>query len=140
MPDASRRIAAHARLVRILLADDDPKVRSALRLLLENEPGIIIVGECPAVNVLIAQVASTRAEMVLVDWDLPNLLASGAVDDLRAMHDACQFMALSGRPEERDDALRAGAVKFVCKGDPPECLLAALHDVRPGINGSCLAG
>ncbi len=116
--------------VRILLADDDPKVRSALRLLLENEPGIVIVGEVPAVDVLFAQVLSTHADMVMVDWDLPNLRASGVFEHLRAAHHACQFMALSGRPEQRDDALRAGAVRFVCKGDPPESLLAALREVR----------
>jgi DNA-binding NarL/FixJ family response regulator len=117
-------------VVRILLADDDPNVRSALRLLLENEPGMTIVGECPAVDVLMAQVLSTHAQMVMVDWDLPNLQASGVVERLRATHKACQFMALSGRPEEREDALRAGAVRFVCKGDPPESLLAALREVQ----------
>lgn len=116
--------------MRILLADDDPHVRSALRLLLENEPGVTIAGECPVADQLVEQVLATHACVVLIDWGLPHLRASGAVAQLRAAHPACQLLALSGRPEERADALRAGVVGFVCKGDAPESLLAAVRELR----------
>ena len=118
------------RTVRILLADDDPKVCSALRLLLENEPGISIAGECATADELVEQVARTRADIVLLDWGLPELRANGAVRQLRASHPECQVVALSGRPEDREDAQRAGVVRFVCKGDPPESLLAVVRELR----------
>jgi DNA-binding NarL/FixJ family response regulator len=116
--------------VRVLLADDDPKVRSALRLLLENEPGITIAGECAAADELVEQVLRTSADMVLLDWGLPELRASGAVDHLRAANSACQIVALSASPEDRADALQAGVDRFVCKGDAPETLLLAVREVR----------
>jgi len=113
--------------VRVLLADDDAKVRSALRLLLENEPDIAIVGECSTADGLVEQVRSLQANVVLLDWDLPGLRGSDAVAALRG---ACHLLALSCRPEQRAEAALAGITRFVCKGDPPEGLLAALNDVR----------
>jgi len=112
--------------VNVLLADDDPHVRSALRLLLENESGLAIVGEWAAADGLVDEVLRTEASVVLLDWGLPGLNASG-VDRLQAACPRCRLLALSGRPEQRAEALRAGVAAFVSKGDAPESLLAALR-------------
>ena len=61
--------------VKVLLADDDPHVRSALRLLLENESGVAIVGEWAAADGLVDEVLRTQASVVLLDWGLPGLNA-----------------------------------------------------------------
>jgi DNA-binding NarL/FixJ family response regulator len=114
----------------VLLADDDPKVRSALRLLLENEPDIAIVGECLTAEGLVDQVRSTQAGVVLLDWDLPGLQSSGVIDRLRTAHPDLCVLALSGRPEQRPEVVQAGIECFVCKGDPPESLFAALSVAR----------
>ena len=114
--------------MRVLLADPDPKVRSALRLLLENEPDMVIVGEVVTSDDLVAQAQATRANVILLDWGLPGLHANGVIDTLRAA--CCQVLVLSGRPEQRDEVVRAGIARFVCKGDPPEALLAALSEAR----------
>jgi DNA-binding NarL/FixJ family response regulator len=116
--------------VRVLLADDDPKVRSALRLLLENEHDIAVAGECCSADGLVEQVRSTNASVVLLDWDLPGLRANGVIAHLRNACPGCRVVALSGRPEQRVEVSRAGIACFVCKGDPPESLLAALNDGR----------
>jgi DNA-binding NarL/FixJ family response regulator len=113
--------------VKVLLADDDPHVRSALRLLLENEPGVAIVGEWAAADGLVDEVLRTQASVVLLDWGLPGLGLHGVIDGLQFTCPACRLLALSGRPEQRDEALRAGVAAFVCKGDAPESLLAALR-------------
>jgi DNA-binding NarL/FixJ family response regulator len=113
--------------VRVLLADDDSHVRSALRLLLDQEPGVSIVGDCAAAESLVDLVECTRPTVVLLDWDLPGLRTSGELDRLRAAYPACQLVALSGRPEQRNEALRAGVSRFVSKGDAPENLLEALR-------------
>ncbi len=59
--------------MRVLLADDRPKTRFALRLLLERQPGIQIVGEAADAQELLVQVKMTCANVVLLDWELPNL-------------------------------------------------------------------
>jgi DNA-binding NarL/FixJ family response regulator len=114
--------------MRVLLADDRRKVRSALRLLLEQGPGLSVVGEVIEAKDLLAQVQVTHPDLVLLDWELPGLRTDGLLPTLRrACPDLC-IIALSGRPEARRTALAAGVDAFVSKGDPPERLLAAIDD------------
>jgi two-component system response regulator DesR len=114
--------------MRVLLADDQAKVRSALRLRLEQEPGINVVGEATEADELLAQVGAARPDIVLLDWELPGLPRNDALSALRARCPHLKVIALSGRPEARRAALEAGADAFVSKGDPPEQLLAAVND------------
>ena len=116
--------------MRVLLADDQSKVRSALRLLLEQEPELSGVGEATDADELLAQVGTFRPDIVLLDWELPGLQAPDMLSALRALCPYLKVIALSGRPEARQAALAAGADAFVSKGDPPEQLLAA-------VNGCC---
>jgi DNA-binding NarL/FixJ family response regulator len=116
----------------VLLADDEDKVRSALRLLLEQERGLLVVGEAATVEELLIRVASERPNLLLVDWELPRLQAEDVLPALRACCPCMSVIALSGRPEARRAALASGADAFVSKGDPPDRLLAALEACRAG--------
>ena len=114
--------------MRVLLADDQSKVRSALRLLLEQEPELSGVSEATDADELLAQVGTFRPDIVLLDWELPGLEADGLLPTLRELCPRLKVIALSGRPEACRAALAAGADAFVSKGDPPERLLAAVND------------
>jgi len=116
--------------MRVLLADGQMKVRSALRLLLEEEPGLRLVGEAAEAEGLLVQVKMTVPDLLLLDWELPGLCATDLLLALRARCPQMKIMALSGRPEARPAALAAGADVFVSKGDPPERLLAAVGDLQ----------
>ena len=50
------------------------------------------------------------------------------MSQIRQAYPSAQIVAMSSRPETRQVALEAGADAFVCKGDPPETLLAVLDD------------
>jgi DNA-binding NarL/FixJ family response regulator len=113
--------------MRILLADDQPKVRFALRTLLERQPGIEVVGEARNGPDLRGQIEPTRPDLVLLDWELPGESALDTLSNLRTMYPALRVIALSGRPEARQAALRAGVDAFVSKSDPPERLLSAIR-------------
>ena len=110
----------------ILLADDQPQVRSALRLLLEQELEVQIAGEAANAQELLLQAAAVHPDAILLDWELPGLSAFDGVLSVRQAYPYARIVALSSRPEARQAALHAGADRFVCKGDPPEWLLAAL--------------
>jgi DNA-binding NarL/FixJ family response regulator len=114
--------------MRVLLADDQSKVRSALRLLLEQGPGMSVVGEAVEARDLLAQVEATQPDLVLLDWELPGLRTDDWLSTLRMLCPRLKVIALSGQPEARRAALAAGADAFVSKGDPPERLLAAVSD------------
>ena len=114
----------------MLIADDRPQVRSALRLLLEQQPDLNVIGEAVDMQGLLDWVRAVCPDIVLLDWELPELPRNDAVSALRALCPRLLVIALSGRSEARQAALDAGADAFVSKGDPPERLLAAVNDCR----------
>jgi DNA-binding NarL/FixJ family response regulator len=99
--------------MRIVLADDQPKIRFALRLLLGREPALEIVGEAAEAGTLLARLETVQPEVLLLDWELPGLAARGGLRVLRAVCPPLRVVALSGRPEARRAALAAGADAFV---------------------------
>jgi DNA-binding NarL/FixJ family response regulator len=116
--------------MRILLADNQADVRSALRLLLEQEPGLDVVGEAIGVEELLIQAEAAQPDLVLLDWELPGSRAADLLPALRSCCPCARAIALSGRPEARREALEAGIDVFVSKADPPERLLAAVYAAR----------
>ncbi len=112
---------------RIIVADADQRVRSALRILLQEEPGLVVVGESSDLPSLMAQVAELVPDLVLLDWELPGrpaaaILVAQTTIDYRPM-----IIVFSARPESEEAVLAAGADAFVSKGDPPEALLSAFR-------------
>jgi DNA-binding NarL/FixJ family response regulator len=111
--------------MQVLLADDQAKVRSAIRLLLDQEQDVEVVGEAVDATGLVDWVKVASPDLVLLDWELPGFEPSLLVR-LRRLCPSLSVIGLSGRPESRHAALSAGADAFVSKGDPPEELLEAI--------------
>jgi DNA-binding NarL/FixJ family response regulator len=131
--------------MRIFLADLQAKVRFALRVLLERQPGLEVVGEAARAEDLLVQIALSGADLMLLDWNLAGADAAELLLELRCDRPDLRVIVLSGRPEAREAALAAGADAFVSKGDPPDRLLAAIAGHCP--NGEartpwrpCLSG
>ncbi len=122
------RVEKRGDVMRILLADNQSRVRFALRVLLNRQPGLEVAGEAVDADDLLAQVQASHPDLVLLGWELPGLTSPGSLSALRKDHPDLLIIALSGRPEARQAALDAGANAFVSKGDPPERLLAAIAD------------
>ena len=110
--------------MRVLIADEKQKIRFALRLLLEREPELSVVGEADDVESLMAQIEISHPDMVLLNWELPNIEGENALHSMRKVYPNVEVIVLSGRPEAKKAALAAGANAFISKGDPPERLLA----------------
>ena len=124
----------NANMVRVLIADSRVHARSAMRLLLAQEPNVVVVGEAADVDAAISAIAACRPDVVLLDWELTRQRTGrngdAALGDLRVASPESFVIALSGLPEARREALAAGADAFVSKGDPPEKLLAAVGSCR----------
>ena len=115
--------------MQVLVADDQAQVRSALRLVLEQQPNIRVLGEAIDFMGLLDWARACCPDVVLLDWEL---LGFGGDDSLTVLRRHCPrlaVIALSGRPEAREAALDAGVDAFVSKGDPLERLLAAVATV-----------
>jgi DNA-binding NarL/FixJ family response regulator len=112
--------------MRVLVADGEANVRFALRTLLEQQPGLQVVGEAATWEALLHQIETSCPDVVLLAWDLRG---PADTEFLPTLHSRCphlRVIVLSGRPEARPKALALGSYGFVGKTDPPEELLAAL--------------
>ena len=119
--------------MRVLLADDQAWLRSAVRLLLEQEQDIEIVGEAAESSVLLSITKAVHPDVLLLDWELPGVHSSCGELVLRRLRTTCPeviTIVMSGRPEAGPIALEAGADRFVSKADPPEALLSAIRDIQ----------
>ena len=123
---------------RVLLADTQPHVRSALRILMSLDAGFVIVGEAVEARDMLAQIRLTRPDLVLLDWRLPGLSAIGFLSDVRRMIPGLKIIALSSHLEDSWKALAAGADVFISKIDPPDRLLAALRTTNSKEKGGLI--
>jgi DNA-binding NarL/FixJ family response regulator len=121
--------------MRILLADDQPSVRFALRAMLERLPDLEVIGEAVDAATLLAQMEKATPDLLLLAWPLAGKPPADLFPALRRVRPHLPVIVLSGRPEARNAALQAGASAFVYKGDPPEVLLAAIVDCWCGQQG-----
>ena len=116
--------------MRILLADDQPQVRSALRLLLEHESGVKVVGEALNAKDLLQLTQNIQSDLLLLDWELPGLDVSDLLTMLRADYPCLSIVALSGHMEAQQAALDAGVDAFISKAHPPEKFLPLLRSIH----------
>ena len=114
-------------MMRVLLADDQTAVRAALRLLLEQEANIKVVGETADTVGLFLAITQKAPELVLLDWELPGLPPVQLLRLLRYERPLLKVVAMSSRPEAQPEAIEAGVHAFVSKSEPPERVLAVIR-------------
>lgn len=121
------RLVAGKMKMRILLADDQASVRSALQLLLEQEPGFQVVGEAADATGLLLAITEKAADGVLLDWELPGLPAAQLVRLLKVERPSLKIIAMSSRPEVEQLALEADIQTFLSKSESPERVLSIIR-------------
>jgi CheY-like chemotaxis protein len=110
----------------VLLADDNPEIRSALRLLLD-ELGHSVDETSDLVG-LLERLRAEPVDLLLLDWELPGLVPETHMQQIRRNNPRCVVVAMSGRPEARAESGRLGAEAFVSKSESPDRLLQILRD------------
>jgi len=113
--------------MRILLADDQLSVRSALQFLLAEVPGLQIVGEAADATGLLQAVAQKQPDLLLLDWELPGLPVDQLLRLLWYERPSLKIIAMSSRPEAAQHALHAGVQGFLSKSESPERVLAHIR-------------
>ena len=115
------------RPTRILVVDNDARIRSALQTLLRQEPEQLTIYETADLDGLGHQVREYQPDLVLLDWELPGRPAAALLLAFHTLAYHPRVIVLSARPESEADALAAGADAFVSKSDPPERLLKSFR-------------
>ena len=121
-------------MVRILLADDNPEIRSALRLLLETRLDLEVITEARDMEHVLAQVEDTHPDLIILDWELPGRPTRERVSVLRALVPGLKIFIINTQPEIQQQVLAEGADAFICKTDPPVKLLEVLQKLILGLD------
>lgn len=124
--------------VRVLLADDETLVRAGLRMILEAEPDLEVVGEAADGVDAIAMCRELAPDVALVDIRMPRLDGIQAARRIAADPDsrtAVVMLTTFDADEHVVEALRAGATGFLLKSMPRDQLVAA---VRTAVSGDAM--
>ena len=120
--------------IRLLLADDHAVVRSGLRMLLEAQPDMTIVGEAETGQEAIRRVAELSPDVVLMDIEMPGMNGIEATRRIKANAPASAVLALTMYEDDQYffEMLRAGASGYVPKRAAPDELVSAIRAVSRG--------
>ena len=120
--------------IRVALVDDQAMVRVGLRLVLEGEPDIEVVGEASDGGDAVDLVAGTHPDVVLMDVRMPRVDGIEASRRVLAAHPGTKVVVLTTFDEDAHvaAALRAGVSGFLLKVAPPEQLVEAVRTVAGG--------
>ena len=116
--------------MRVLIVDDVPAVREALRLLLDDEPGVRVVGEAGDGEEALRLAETLHPDVVVIDLDLPHLSGLAATRALASRPNPPRVVAMNVYGADaavRRLALEAGAVTYVEKGASLEEVVTALR-------------
>lgn len=87
--------------IRVLLADDHPPLRVGLRVLLEQAPGIVVVGETGDGREALALIEALRPEVAVLDCELPGLEGPAVAAEVQRRGLPTRVLALSAYSHER---------------------------------------
>lgn len=125
--------------IRVAIADDQMLVRAGLRMILEAEPDIEVVGEASDGREAVELTRSRAVDVVLMDVRMPGVDGIAATETILAGAQSTGVLVLTtfDLDEHAFAAIRAGASGFLLKDARPEELLAAIRTVYAG--GAALA-
>jgi DNA-binding NarL/FixJ family response regulator len=120
--------------VRVVLADDQEMVRAGLRMLVDFQPDLEVVGEAADGLEAVDVVARTRPDVVLMDVRMPRCEGIEAARRVLAADPGVAVVVLTTFDEDASlaEALKAGVSGFLLKTAPPEQLLHAVRTVAAG--------
>lgn len=119
---------------RILLAEDQGMLRSAMASLLDLEPDLHVVAQVGRGDEIVPAVAEHHPDVALVDIDLPGGSGLDVLSELTAAHPDCAAIIVTtfARAGYLRRAMAAGARGFLVKDDPVALLAAAIRQVLAG--------
>lgn len=120
--------------IRVVIADDHTIVRSGVRLLVESEPDIEVIGEAVDGYEVLALVENIQPHVVIMDIGMPELDGLEATRQIKAQWPAVNVLVLTMHREDEYffEMLRAGASGYVLKGGDTRDLVNAVRIVASG--------
>jgi DNA-binding NarL/FixJ family response regulator len=122
-------------MISIVIAEDQAVIRAGLRMLVDAEDDLEVVGEAEDGHAAIRHAGETASDLVLMDLQMPNLdgiTATRRLTEKPGNGPKVLVLTTFDLDEYVYDAIHAGASGFLLKTAPPSQLIAAIHAVMAG--------
>jgi two-component system, NarL family, response regulator DesR len=116
-------------MISVLLVDDQASVRQGLRMALELEPDVVVVGEAAGGPEAIDMARLLQPDVVVLDVEMPEMDGIAAAQQIGAVAPAAAIVVLSlyGDPATRRRAEESGAAAFIAKQGDVQGLITAIR-------------
>jgi DNA-binding NarL/FixJ family response regulator len=123
-----------ARSLRVILADDHVTVRHGLRLLIDSQADMKVVGEASDGEAAIRQALELKPDVVVMDISMPGMNGLSATRALKKAQPNARIVTLTRHADDAylQELLRAGVSGYVLKRSAPTELLHAIRGVAAG--------
>jgi len=119
---------------RIMLADDHALLRSGIKRLLQEDPGLVVIGEAGDGLELLDLLEEQTPDLVILDISMPRLQGLEAIKFIKGLHPAVKILILSMH-KGKDyvyKAMQKGADGYMIKEDADAVLRSAIETLRRG--------
>ena len=116
--------------MRIYIASADKASRLSLLMLVESEPGLVVVGMSDRAESLLTVVRALHPEVLVLDYELAKQAVADLINHLRHLEHPPKIIVLAIDPQVKATALASGADAFISKNVPPDDLLSMLREMR----------
>jgi DNA-binding NarL/FixJ family response regulator len=120
--------------LRVAVYDDNDALRQSLNYLLSGTPGFIVAGLYPNCNNLIQEIKENKADVVLMDIDMPGINGIQATALIKSSFPEVNVLILTAFDDSSKifDALQSGATGYLLKKTPPAKIMEAIAEVTCG--------
>jgi NarL family two-component system response regulator LiaR len=120
--------------IKVLLVDDHSVVRQGLRMFLNLEDDLVVVGEAENGQEALEQIGELKPDVVLMDLMMPVMDGIEAIEKAKAMYPEVELVALTSVLEDRSvvKAVKAGAIGYLLKDTEAGDLCKAIKAAAQG--------
>ncbi len=121
-------------MIRVMLVDDHELVRTGFRLILDNMPEVLVVGEAESGESALKQIPELKPDLVLMDVNMPGIGGIEATRRIRRNYPGIQVIAITVHTDAPFPSKlhQAGALGYLTKGCPASEMLDAIKTVTNG--------
>lgn len=118
-------------MIKVFIVDDHEIIREGLKMILQEESDIVVVGEAQNGAQAIDKIKKTECDIMLLDMNMPGRSGIDLLMDIKALRPKLHILVLSIHPEDKFalKTLKSGASGYLCKDTALEELVVAIRKI-----------